>query len=177
MTNKRLPKFVLILPMVLLVGLCLGQKQTSHQKPDFTGTWVLDRSQSNVDSGISDYVLTVIHREPDVRMTKQYKRGKKQITEEIEYHTDGKAEVNPSRRPDDPSPETKWRGTKLGRRSVSRRDPLPGLVQGRGSLVVELVTYEEWSLSSDQQTLTRAVEMTMGPSLIAKTKAVFKRRQ
>lgn len=170
MTNEQLPKLVLILPMVLLAGLCFGQKQTSHQKPDFTGTWVLEKSQSNVDSGISDYVLTVIHREPDIRMSKQYKRGKKQITEEIEYHTDGKAEVNPNRRPDDPSPETKWRGTKLVRRSVSRP-------AGRGSLVLELVTYEEWALSSDQQTLTRAIEMTMGPSLIAKTKAVFKRRQ
>lgn len=170
MTTERLPKFVLILPMVLLAGLCFGQKQTSHQKPDFTGTWVLEKSQSNVDSGITDYVLTVIHRGPDIRMTKQYKRGKKPITEKLTYYTDGRADVNPGQRPDDPSPETKWKGTKLVRRSVSRP-------AGGGSLVVEFVTYEEWSLSDDQQTLTRSIEITMGSSLIAKQKAVFKRRQ
>lgn len=170
MTHKRLPRLLLILSVLLLPGLCLGQPQKSDQKPDFSGTWILDRSRSNIDSTISDVVLTIDHREPSIRMTKQYKRGKKQITEEIEYRTDGKAEFNPSRRPGDPSPETKWRGGKLVRRSVSR--PV-----GSGSLVTEWVTYEEWSLSDDLQTLTRSSEMTQSSSLIAKLKWVFKRRQ
>ena len=170
MISKQLPKIILILPVVSLAAVCFGQKPTSRQKPDFTGTWVLEESQSNLDGAISDYVLTVIHREPEIRMTRQYRRGKKQITEKIVYYTDGKAEINPNRRPGDPTPETKWQGMKLVRRAVSRP-------AGSGSLHLEFITREQWSLSDDRQTLTRSLEMTMGSSLISKTKAVFKRSQ
>ena len=143
--------------------------QGPQEKPNFSGTWILEDSQTKAD-GITDYVLVIDHREPDITMTKEYKRGKRQVTERFEYHTNGKSEIYPNRKPDDPPSETKWRGTKLVRRSVSR-------LGGRGSLTLEAVTREEWSLSSDNQTLTRRIEITMGGSVIAQVKSVFKRQQ
>ena len=44
------------------------------------------------------------------------------------------------------------------------------------SLNLEFVSYEEWSLSPDGQTLTRIISNN-GPGYIDRTKAVFKRGQ
>jgi len=172
MRNLRLPRVLAI--VIVIVGACSSfaqggatTKQSSQDKPNFSGTWSLEDSQTKAD-GITDYVLVIDHREPDITMTKQFKRGKKQVTERYEYHTNGKPEIYPNRKPDDPPSETKWRGAKLVRRSVSR---------ARGSLTMEMVTREEWSLSSDNQTLTRRIDITMGSSVIAQMKSAFKRRQ
>lgn len=166
------PRVLAVLIILVVAHACAAQGATTtsaQEKPNLSGTWSLEDSQIKAD-GITDYLLVINHREPDITMTKEYKRGKKQITERFEYHTNGQAEVYPNRKPDDPPSETKWRGAKLIRRSVTR-------VGGRGSLTSELVTREEWSLSADKQALTRWIEITMGGSVIAQMKSVFKRRQ
>jgi hypothetical protein len=151
-------------------GLAHGEPQKTPP-PDFTGTWVLVPSKSNVDSEIKDYVLTIVHREPEIRFSKKYKRGKREITEESIYHTDGRPEFATHQSVNDSLPETRWRGQKLVRRTVTR---------ARGSIQLEFVNYEEWSISPDKQTLTRTISAAgSGPAanLVFKARAVFKRLQ
>jgi hypothetical protein len=160
-----------VIAVCLLIGttVCVaqGNNQKSRDKvrPDLSGTWVLDKSRSNLGSDITDYVLTIVHREPEIRFSKRYKRGKREIREELIYHTDGRPEFSPMQGSNDSQPETRWRDNKLVRKSVT--GPRTGPVN------FEFVTYEEWVISPDSQTLTRTVTST-GPGLL-KSKAVFTR--
>lgn len=157
------------LSLALTLSLAYGDSQKTP--PDLSGTWVLDTSRSNLGSELKDYTLTIVHREPEIRFSKKYKRGKREIREESVYYTDGRPEFGNNQSVNDPLPETRWRGQKLIRRSVTR---------AHGSIDVQFVTYEEWSISADKQTLTRTTE-TSGPVLsggiFAKSKAVFTRLQ
>jgi hypothetical protein len=151
-------------------GLAHGDSQKTPP-PDLSGTWVLDSSRSNLGSEIKDYVLTVVHREPEIRFSRKYKRGKREIIEESIYHTDGRPEFGAHQGVNDSLPETRWRGQKLVRRTVSR---------ARGSVDLEIVNYEEWSISPDKQTLTRTMNAAgsgLSANVFFKSKAVFKRLQ
>jgi len=151
-------------------GIAHGGNQKTPP-PNLSGTWVLDPSKSNPGSEVKDYVLTIVHREPEIRFSKKYKRGKREITEESIYHTDGRPEFGIHQGVNDSLPETRWRGQKLVRRTVTR---------ARGSVQLEFVNYEEWSISPDKQTLTRTISAAgsgLAANLVFKAKAVFKRLQ
>ena len=157
----------LLIATTVCVAQSNNQKSRDGARPDLTGIWVLDESRSNLGSDITDYVLTIVHREPEIKFSKRYKRGKREIKEELTYHTDGRPEFGSLQGFNDPQPETRWQGDKLVRKSVSRPNG--------GPLNLESVTYEEWAISPDNQTLTRTMTST-GPGGYVKTKAVFTRR-
>jgi hypothetical protein len=166
-------KQLIAVPCLLLaasLSIAYGDSQKTAP-PDLTGTWILDTSKSNLGSEIKDYILTIVHREPEIRFSKKYKRGKREISEESVYYTDGRPEFGAHQGVNDPLPETRWRSQKLIRRTVSRP---------HGSLDLEFVNYEEWSISADKQILTRTMT-TSGPGLSAgvflKSKAMVKRLQ
>jgi len=168
----------LALSVLLSASVCLAQNEKNKAdntvKPDLSGTWILDSVKGRVDREIRDYVLTIVHREPDITLIKKYKRGKREISEEITYHTDGKPESAHRLRPNDPLPETRWRGNKLVRVVITRFPVagLPGLLRADPP---EFVNTEEWALSDDKQTLVRTVMATRGPSVLSETRAIFRR--
>ncbi len=155
--------------LTVLLSISFGNSQ-KKAPPDLSGTWILNPAKSNLGSEITDYVLTIVHNEPEIRFSKKYKRGKHEISEDTVYYTDGRPQFGVGQAANDPTPETRWRGQKLVRRTVAR---------ARGSVQLEFVNYEEWSLSSDKQTLTRKMT-TSGPGLSAgifiESRAVFTRR-
>ena len=159
---------LLLLPMATL---CLAQSQPSQKQsqqvgPDLSGVWLLDESRSNVGSGkdrVSEYVLTIVHREPEIRMTKKYKRSGRQFTEELIYYTDGRPELKGGRL--DSQSTTRWRGGKL----VSTSRALPAGM--RTDPPLEVITTDEWELSKNGQTLTRTI-ITTG-AIVLKSRFVF----
>ena len=133
--------------------------------PDFSGKWTLDKSRSTVGSDVTDHLLTIEHREPQIIFSTRYNRKKREINEQLVYYTDGRPGYDPRQSPGDPAPRTFWQGRKLVRIL---------LTQPRGPMGFQFETREEWVLSADQQTLTRATE-THGRSTIRGSRAVFVR--
>lgn len=158
---------------LLLAGsVCLAQNKRKQSPqttpPNLTGTWLLDESKSKMSPKLTDYTLVIEHREPEIRMSKKYMLGKKEIRQETVYYTDGRPEIDSQRRTSFPEPEVRWRGQTLVRRSISKN--------WGSSLEIETVSYDEWSLSPDNQTLTRT-STTTGTGFKLETKAVFRRAQ
>ena len=142
----------------------LAKSKHEPEAPNLNGTWVLDHSRSKLDSEIKDYVLTIVHKEPEIRFARRYKRGKREINENSVYYTDGRPQFiyQSSQQPD-----IRWRDKKLVVKTISK--PTGGPVK------LEFVTVEEWSVSTDKQTLTRTMTGT-GPGVAWQTKAVFVRQ-
>jgi hypothetical protein len=159
------------LGLFLILSVCVAQstKNDSNKKtrPDLSGTWVLDNSRSQIKDKVVDYVLTIVHREPEIRITKKYKQGGRDYLEELVYYTDGKPEFNSRPGHRDLETLTRWRGNKLFRRITS------GAKGIQSSPPLEIVTTEEWELSTDGKTLTRTILTTGVFSL--KLKYVFSR--
>jgi hypothetical protein len=137
----------------------VGAGQTTDKskiRPDLSGVWALDDSRSNINAGvkekISDYVLTIAHHEPEIRMTKTYKEGGRERSEETIYYTDGRAESN-SVKGKNSEPVTRWQGSRLVRRSSTTAKGAPQTFPP-----IEVVTTETWELSPDTKTLTRTVK-------------------
>ena len=157
-----------ILCLSSLLSVCIAQTTNPPPKenirPDLSGVWVLDDSRSNINSVVKEkiveYILTIVHREPEIRMTTKYKRGTRDYMEDVTYYTNGKPEFNSRTGQLNPEPTTGWKGDKLVRKSHSSLSMRP----------IEYATTEEWQLSADGKTLTRTI--VSGP---IKLKYVFSR--
>ena len=116
-----------------------------RSKPDFSGTWVLDKAKSaKVEY---DLTLHIEHREPEITITRTFVDTAGEQKEKSVYYTDGRDETVTEKLQHIYKPVTKWRGNTLVRESV---------YVTRGTRF-EVVTTEKWSLSKDGQTLTRTV--------------------
>ena len=160
-----------VIMLVTVLGVSFAQTTT---KPDLSGVWTLDGSRSKVDPRLAekleDYVLTIVHKEPEIRITRRYQRDGRNVTEESIYYTDGRAEINSRTGRKDYDPKTRWRGNKLVRRSSWK---VPANIIPETITPLETVTTEEWELSSDGKTLTRTV--TLSGTLTGKFRYVFNR--
>src|SRR6185503_16317308 len=94
--------------LTVLLSLSLGNTQ-KKAPPDLSGTWTLNPSKSNLGSEITDYVLTIVHNEPEIRFSKKFKRGKREISEETVYYTDGRPQFGDGQTPNASLPEIRWR--------------------------------------------------------------------
>lgn len=158
-------KVIVVFSLLLLAAQpALPQKTNSANTapPDFSGTWQLDLSKSNVDDNIKDYVLTIVHREPEINFSKRYKRGKREVKEDYKYYTDGRPQFVARPSGDATQPDVRWRGKTLSIKTVTR---MP--------MAIDSVTVEEWKLSDDQRTLVRTIRST---GLSGEIKAVFVRQ-
>ena len=158
--------------IVLVTVLAMSFAQTTT-KPDLTGVWTFDESRSKIDTRVADklqdYVLTIVHKEPEIRVTRSYRQDGRDHTEESIYYTDGRPEFNSRTGRKDSEPVTRWRGQKLVRRTVTK-------LTGNSPATfppLEAVTTEEWELSADGKTLTRTVILS-GP-MNARLRYVFNR--
>src|SRR5258705_12066796 len=98
------------------VSVCLaqsnGNKSNKKTRPNFSGIWMLDYSRSSLDPAmrkkVVDYVLTVDHREPEIRITRKSKEGGREYAEERVYYTDRRPELTSSAGIRTPEPITRW---------------------------------------------------------------------
>jgi hypothetical protein len=134
-------------------------------KPNLSGVWVLASIKS--DEGVrrkdktTDHVLTIVHKEPAIKITAEFKQDGREVKTENTYYTDDRR--GSFRYPD---VATRWRGTKLV--MVSSFRPT-GVIAPE-----EIVTTVDWELSADGQTLSRTTRTT--GMIISKVRAVFSRR-
>src|SRR6185295_6375645 len=159
--------------LLLAVSVCLaqsdGNKSNKKTPPNLSGIWMLDYSRSSLDPATKkkmiEYLLTIVHREPEIKITKKYKKSGREYSEEMVYYTDGRTEVSSRGGLRDPESVTRWQGNKLVRRSTfgpGRFDTFPPL---------ETATTEEWKLSADGKTLTRTI--TNSGMIMGRVKFVF----
>ena len=158
--------------LVIVTVVCFAQgkeKKKSSPKPDLTGAWVLDEANSTTGPSekdrVTDYTLTITHHEPEIKMSKRYRQGGREVVDDVTYYTDGRPEYSSLRGVRDPEPTTRWRGRRLVRRSVKETG---------GPLKLRVETEEEWVLSEDGRTLTRTV-LNFGMGRNLKSTYVFTR--
>lgn len=160
--------FVLMFGFLLLASLAFAQGKT----PDFSGTWVLDKTKSDpIMMGgrggggggqpgmMPDVTLTIEHSGTTLKIKRVTKTEQGERVEERTYTTDGKENINQvagfgrgggGGTPSEFKSKSKWEGSKLViKGSTTRETP-------NGPITIE--TTEVRSLSEDGKTLT--VEIT-----------------
>ena len=170
-----------LLPALVTLSLLAGasaagddKKKESKPRPDFSGTWQLDRAKS--DYGIfgdrpiakADATLVVEHKEPELKITRTLRLNGREETGVFTYYTDERGEANPAAiGPGDVRSKTKWEGDKVVARASIRG-------KGSGGVGAGLDVTQKWYVSSDGKTLTNttAIGDGMGGQLI---KLVYRR--
>jgi hypothetical protein len=173
--GMRVKVFLGSISLLLTLSVCLaqsdGRKSNKKTPPDLSGIWMLDYSRSSLDPAmkkkIADYVLTIVHREPEIRISRKYKEGGREHLEERVYYTNGRTELNSRGGIRDPESITRWQGDKLVRKTTASPRGI------RTSPPLEVVTIEEWKLSPDGKTLTRTT--TTSGIIMSRVKYVFVR--
>jgi hypothetical protein len=163
-----------LLPVILCAAQGAKVKTDGKGHPDFSGSWTLDKSKSDFgpfrDSPVvkADVALVIAHGDPALKMTRTMKREGRELTQELNYYTDGRGETNPSTlgRVGLRS-ETRWDGRKIVARSTLKRKTPDG-----GALEIE--STEKWELSGDGQTLTQT-SVINAPSGAQTLKQVYRR--
>ena len=122
--------------------------QQKAPPPDLSGTWALVPSQSSFgdkQKDTTDYQVTIIQQEPEIKITAKYKLNGVNQVEEWSYYTDGRPQPTPGVK--DLEIATHWRGRKL-------------YTSFHLSRPVDTLTEDEWQLSIDGRTLTRTTRQT-----------------
>jgi len=145
-----------VLYLITIVATCGAQQdKNTRARPDLNGTWVLVQSKSNLGAtqrDVTDYTLTIADHEPEIRVTKRFRKAGRDYLEESIYYTDGRPETSVGS--DHIEAQTKWRGSKLYRRiTLKRANPFSSIPQ-------ETVREEEWEISKDGSILTRTVRQS-----------------
>jgi hypothetical protein len=93
------------LAVLFWIGALLGSSIAQSNKaaiasPDFSGTWVLDKSKSKLGEGGhgAAYISTALeisHREPELKVIRKFGRNGREQSEELTYYTDGRGESHP----------------------------------------------------------------------------------
>jgi len=154
--------FCFILICALGTSPAQQKQKTAKTKPDFTGTWLLAPSRSNVQpSRTPDRPLKITHRDPELKITRMIEHNGQVTGQDLVYYTDGRCETNPTtmflstgtdinrQRPDKDvtRSKTNWSGNKLVTRSSLR-----SMIAGH---VLEFTIIDEWKLSQDGKILTQ----------------------
>jgi hypothetical protein len=117
-------------------------------KPDFSGTWNLDKEKSEMGSGpgrgqrMAAPSMTIDHKDPELIIKRKLEFQGEERTQELKYTTDGKPNTNQGFRGRTINSKTYWEGSKLV--TEATRETPQGTVE----------TKEIYSLSDDGKTLT-----------------------
>ena len=158
--------------LICAVGTSLAQQKqrAAKTKPDFTGTWLLDPSRSNVGpSRTPDRPLQITHHDPELKITRMVEHNGQVTGQDLIYYSDGRGEtnpttmflststdVNPQRHDKDVTKsKTSWSGNKLVTRSTLR-----SLIASRE---LEFDIIDEWKLSQDGKALTQTSRTVFNP--------------
>ncbi|HEX8500943.1 MAG TPA: hypothetical protein VF659_10170 [Pyrinomonadaceae bacterium] len=153
-----------------------GGKKEEQPRPDFSGTWELDRSKS--DYGIfrdrpvskAEATLVVSHKEPELRISRTLRLSGQQETKEFTYYTDGRGETNPAAvGAGEVKSKTKWDGEKVTARA---KMTWPGQ---NGSPGFEVDVTQKWQVSADGKTLTNTTAFTSVQTGAQEVRLVYRR--
>lgn len=157
----------MFLGLVLVIGALPSFAQT---KPNFSGSWSLDKSRSNFgrlakEAANVKITLKITHRDPELKMTRTGNLNGQGGSQSLTYFTDGRGENNPGLLNNTTaSSKTKWEGARLTSRSLSSLS-----LNGQS---FQLETIERRELSADGKTLTLSV-IASSPRGIDRLKLVF----
>jgi hypothetical protein len=148
-------RLVLLICSILLVGASICGQSSKKLKPDFSGTWVLDRSKSSKAINF-DETLVIDHQDPEIRITRRITARDYERVEKLTYYIDGRGEVNPSELDGKPvKTKTRWDGKKL----VSKEST----TTSAGDLPIYVDVTEVWQISTDGRLLTLKTTPMMRP--------------
>jgi len=150
----RHPRKVIVLSLLCCWAVCFAQDKDNKRnaaisKPDLSGTWVLDLSQSDLGSAGSnpyydELTLEIVHHEPELKILRTLKKKKRETFQKLIYHTNKRWETNPAI--DGKSwvrSQTHWDGAVLV--------TYGSLSQPVGGVTTE--SMEKWELAPDGNTL------------------------
>lgn len=157
-------------------GLTPVQSAPLQSRPDFSGTWKLDKSKGNYVeiSGLkpeADLILVISHAEPQIKVTRKLLWNGREDLQETNYYADGRGEfsrtfINES----ESKSKTKWNGKKVVTEfSVTLKN------EKLGEIKYDVI--QEWKLSADGKTLTqtqRAFNFSGPPYLLSPPSGLFK---
>ena len=168
----------------ILLSLCLlacvtaaaaVDDKKAKARPDFSGTWELDRSKSEYglfeDRPLSkaEATLVVTHREPELKFVRTLRLNGREETREFAYYTDGRGESNPGAFGSGVlNSKTGWDG---GRVTAHAKTTWPAR-EGRPEVVLE--TTQTWQLSSGGRALTHTTRVVNGEAT-EEVKLVYRR--
>ena len=178
MKTRRTRAFVFGLALSCAFGTCAAGKTAEGNdktKPDFSGTWALDRGKSDYGpfaaspASRAEVTLEIAHRGPELRVTRRSRaEGRGERTQESVFYTDGRGELNP------PTlgrvgtkTKTGWEGGKIVARARLER-------RAAGGKTVAFEVSEKWELSADGRTLTQTASAG-SPSGVQTVRLVFRR--
>ena len=135
-------------------GLTPVQSAPLQSRPDFSGTWKLDKSKGNYVkiSGLkpeADFILVISHAEPQIRVTRKLLWNGREDLQEVNYYADGSGEFSRTFITESESKsKTKWNGKKLVTEfTVTLKN------ERLGDFKYDVI--QEWKLSADGKTLTQ----------------------
>jgi hypothetical protein len=171
-TVENRMKFRIAIFIVLIVLVFLGSASLSSDKPDYSGTWVLDKNRSFSNPAGFDQQMSVTQKGEVLKLAGKHITPKGETVTDESYTLDGK-EV-------DFTPTAGPPGAKGRRKSF-------WLADGRSFVVTDTITTEsasglatqevirKWRLSSDRATLTIDYHFD-GPRGQGESKRVFVRK-
>jgi hypothetical protein len=174
--------------LLIFVALCVAQDETKKLKDkdifDLNGKWTLDKSKSDMglDKGpirfsgkieFPDTSLSIVHREPEIKVTETTKVKDGKGTTESIYYTDGRSGSVADNKNPDVKPTAEWKERKL---TIKSFIPLPYKINNRQA---QLEKTEVWEISKDGKTLTQTITFKPEANLPgpAPMKKVFKREK
>ena len=170
----RLLRSIGLVTIVLCLPICLitAAAQNKQNKPDLTGTWEFDQRQSYPAStrGQFSSILTIVQRDPEIRMTTELILEGQETVREVVLYTDGRVEQNVGYTGHAAHRKSEWDGRTLVTK-YSRTYTSVGWTKH------DIEEIERWQLSKDGKILTRkriGLEWpnSFGPYL---SKAVYRR--
>lgn len=92
--NRRMRHITMVLWLLLCFIPCAAQNKQS--KPDLSGTWVFDQDRSYPTSKREPVsaILTIVHHDPEIRITTKLTLGGQETVTEVVLYTDGRGEWN-----------------------------------------------------------------------------------
>jgi hypothetical protein len=145
--------------LLLCASLCTAQggdkNADAQSRPDLSGAWVLDKSKIDLSSSDSDLAqggmtLIVLHREPEIKITRKFRSKKRDYVQEIVFYSDARGETNPVLIGKDRiKSRTAWEDKRLVSNSLWRSQTERG--------VREIKVINSWELSPDGKTLIQTV--------------------
>jgi hypothetical protein len=173
--RRLLPAFLLtaLLTLSLAATTPARDDRKNEKRPDFSGTWTLDRSKSDFGLfsdrpvGRAEITLVVVHGGDELKFTRTVRVNGREEKRELAYYTDGRGETNPGLfGVAEVKSKTAWEGDKVvARAKLPRKGP-------HGDADIELT--EKWYVSGDGKTLieTNVLRGEFGESAV---KLVFRR--
>jgi hypothetical protein len=102
-------RVICVLMLLLLAVPVMGQS-TKADRPNFTGTWILDRSKEDVPT-VANLTLVIDHSDPEIKISRKLASQLLRRQEVLKYYSDGRGETNVDNS-NTISTKTKWDGKK-----------------------------------------------------------------